>query len=144
MPNKSLEEKTENLLNMEDPKIEDCKIDVEAEKLFPNFVNYLKKHYKIFTIQKVQDVPERLWRVTVPKEDTRLFDDIEITGGITSYSNKHSGALEYGYEGGVEVKGAYVRIRYRECFKYFDKENRKCVKRMNPLRYDNNRDVPFP
>jgi len=144
MPSKSLESKTEGLLNMEDVKPEECKIDEEAEKFFPDFINYLKKHYKIFTIRKVQDVPERSWRITIPKEDPKPFDDVEIIGGIASYRNKHSGAVEYGYKGGVEIKGAYVEITYRECFKYFDKDNRKCVKRMLPLRRDNNKDVPFP
>ena len=144
MPSKSLESKTEGLLNMEDVKPEECKIDSDAEKMFPSFINYLRKHYKIFTIRKVQDVPERSWRITVPKEDPKLFDDVEIIGGITSYRNKHSGAVEYGYKGGVDIKGAYVEITYRECFKYFDKDNRKCVKRMLPLRQDNNKDVPFP
>ncbi|MDP2908036.1 MAG: hypothetical protein Q8O03_08960 [Nanoarchaeota archaeon] len=144
MPNKSLEERTNHLLNAEDVKPEGYKIDEEAEKFFPGFINYLKKHYKIFTIRQVQEVPERSWRITIPKQSPKLFDDVEIIGGITGYRNKHSGAVEYGYKGGVDIKGAYVEITYRECFKYFDKDNQKCVKRMLPLRCDNNKDVPFP
>jgi len=144
MPEKNLEDKTDHLLNTEPPKHEGYKIDGEAEKLFPEFINYLKKHYKVFTIRKIQEVPERSWRITIPKEDPKPFDDVEIIGGITSYRNKHSGAVECGYEGGVEIKYAYIGINYRECYKYFDKDNRKCVKRMLPLRRDNNKDVPFP
>lgn len=144
VPNKDLEERTNHLLNVEHPKHEGYKIDEDAEKLFPGFINYLKKHYKIFTMRKVQSVPEYSWRITIPKEDSKLFDDVEIIGEITTYRNKHSGATEHGYKGGVEIKGAYVEITYRECLRYFDKDNRKCVKRILPLRRDNNKDVPFP
>lgn len=144
LPGKNLEEKTNHLLNTEDPKPEGYKVDEQAEKSFPSFINYLKKHYKTFTMRKIQSVPEYSWRITIPKEDAKPFDDVEIIGGITGYRNKHSGAIEHGYEGGVEIKGVYVSIKYRECWRYFDKDSRKCVKRMLPLRRDNNKDVPFP
>jgi len=145
LPNKDLEERTNNLLNEEYMEPEGCKIDEEAEKLFHGFVNYLKRNYKSFTIRKLQDIPERSWRITTLKEDPKPFDDVEIIGEITSYRNKHSGAMEHGYKASlIDKYGNYVEIRYRECHKYFDSQGKKYVKRMLPLRLDTNKDVAFP
>lgn len=127
VPEKNLEEKTSRLL-----KEASYLIDKEAEELFPNFIDYLKKEYEFLYVQKVTG--KQMW---VIKNGPFTF-----IGFIKEYTESDSITSMYGYKAGIFIRGKHLDLIYRVGYHCYDSQGRIMLNK-NPVRYDTE-DTPFP
>lgn len=127
VPEKNLEEKTSRLL-----KEASHLIDKEAEELFPNFIDYLKKEYEFLHVQKV--IEKQTWVIK-----NGPFTSI---GFIKEYTECDSITSMYGYKAGIIIRGKHLDLIYRAGYHCYDNRGRIILSK-NPVRYDTE-DTPFP
>lgn len=142
MPDKNLEEKTGKLLKGQVKKREmdeSCRIDKDAELLFPNFINYLKEGYETLAIIKENDKEEK-WRIFKSVE-AKMPDMIGI---IQKYADNGSDTSEYGYEAKVlvPVEGRFADLIYRIGYYAYDTDGSMIY--YKDSRRNDSEKIPFP
>ncbi len=137
IPDKDLEGRTEELLEEQKNK-KNYFIDLEAGKLFPNFINYLKEEHDILYIQKDLDKKRLIWAIHTKDE---LGASVRL-GMIGAYMEKEGSDLLYGYEVEIKTQGKCQTLIYRVGYKKYD-EKRNVITTNEPARYDTE-NIPFP
>lgn len=136
---KNLEEKISLLLKETGTKKEEqLLIDLEAEKLFPNFINYLKKEYDFLHIEKTPDKYKQAWAV-YNREEPGIFT---VIGLIQEYVENEGIMSSYGYKAEILIGKKRLKLFYRTGCQYYDTQG-KLVVTKSPARYDME-EIPFP
>lgn len=138
IPDKDLEGKTGSLLEERIKSKGDYFINEKAEKLFPNFINFLKGEYGALIIEELPNQIRKTWNISVPRNDGRL---IQI-GSINCYVKEKGQTSEYGYEADIVIQEIYKKLLYRTSYQGYDSLG-SIVFEEDPLRYDSE-NIPFP
>lgn len=134
VPDKDLEEKIKLLLKKKGNKKKEYIIDMEAEKLFPNFINYLKGKHDMLYISRPP-----IWTMYAKDSNSNT---ITFIGVIKKYVKEEGMDLMYGYEADIRIKEVGINLVYRLGYKKPDsKGNVICTN--EPARYDTEK-IPFP
>jgi len=134
---KSLENKIEGLLSSIEAVETSPTIDPEAEKLFPNFIEYLKKECDSVHIKKSPD--NQAW-VIYDEEKTGIS---VLKGYIHEHEEKEGIVSAYGYKVTLKIRKKCLELFYRIKFTYNNPEKGLTSTVESPVRYDAY-DIPFP
>lgn len=141
VPDKELENKIKQLLEgVDDNPIfdDDSLIDTEAEKLFPNFIKYLKSEYGNLIIEKDFDSTKKEWSICLPKKGGGKIP----IGDIQVYKEEIGPTTEYGYKADIVIQEIYKKLLYRTSYQGYDSLG-SIVFEEDPCRYDSE-NIPFP
>lgn len=137
LPNRDLKKSIDQLLEGR-KKIEgDPIIDEEAEKLFPNFIDFLKNEYGPVVVEKIPQEYKKQWDISLQVKDNK----VEI-GSIQSYVKEKSLTSEYGFEAEVIIQAKLINLTYRVGYHGYDSLG-SIVSDKDPCRYDSE-NIPFP
>jgi len=144
---KSLENKTKQLMEkrLSNPKNVSEKHGELYEELkteFPNFTEYLFNNYPNLGVFKVKDKNGAdIWKFyTIPPKKKNP----SLVGQIEKYVEQCSKDVsEFGYLVKFIIEENFQYLKYRVGHYCFDTGS-KVISTQNPLRYDKEKDIPFP
>lgn len=147
IPKKNLEGKIKQLLEKPSNKPQDKserhgRLYKELKKEFPEFTDYLFNLYPDLSAAKTKDKKgSDTWKFYInhPKATSPF-----IVSKIEHYIEQCGKDIsEYGYHIKVLIDENWYFLRYRDGYYCFDSPS-AVISTKNPLRYDQEKDIPFP
>jgi hypothetical protein len=145
IPEKDLEEKTKQLLK-ESKKFKEetgnMSLYEELKSEFPNFTDYLFNSYSNLKTAKVKDKKGDIaWKFyIINQKATSAFLVCRIEPYI---EERGTNTAEHGYNIKICIEKKWHSLKYRVGHYCFDVAN-TIVSTQNPLRYDQEKNIPFP